>query len=421
MRKTKEEATESKSIPITKRMVWNAYKKVKTNKGSAGVDQVSIEVFEQDLSKNLYKIWNRLTSGSYFPSAVRAVSIPKKDGSKRQLGIPTVGDRIAQQVIKSYLEPRLEKEFHEHSYGYRPLKSAHQAVEAVRDNVRKYAWVIDMDLSKFFDKMSHALLMKALERHVEEKWVKMYIQRWLTAPIEDESGNKRTKQGYGTPQGGVISPLLANLFLHYALDKWIALNYAGLRFVRYADDVIIHCQNEQQAKEVLANVRERLAQCELSLNEKKTQLVYCQNYRREKRDYRVKFDFLGFSFQPRATKSQRGGLFLGYDCAISNESEKRIVEEFRTLKFHRWSNVAIEYIASKVNPKIRGWVNYYGKFRRYELSRVFRRFHFRLVKWVLNRYKSFKRSKKRAYQWLRQRKVVNPKLFYHWEVGFKAM
>lgn len=411
---------ETKSLPITKQMVWKAYKKVKVNGGSAGIDRISLEAFQQDLSKNLHKIWNRLTSGSYFPPSVRAVSIPKKDGSKRQLGIPTVGDRIAQQVIKSYLEPRLETQFHENSYGYRPLKSAHQAVEEVRKNVREYAWVVDMDISKFFDKMSHELLMKALDRHVEERWVKMYIQRWLEAPVETGEGIKQQKAGYGTPQGGVISPILANLFLHYTLDKWLEINYPELSFVRYADDVIIHCKSEEQAKEVLTKVRERLEECELTLNEKKTKIVYCQDYRRKKRDYRVKFDFLGFSFQPRTTKSQRGGLFLGYDCAISTASEKQIIEQLSSMKFHRWSNESIEYIASMVNPKIRGWINYYGKYKRHVLARVFRRFHSRLMKWVLNRYKRFKRSKRKAYVWIKNMRAVKPNLFYHWEAGFKV-
>ena len=350
---------ETKSVPISKQMVFKAYRKVKANGGSAGIDKVSIEEFEANLSDNLYKIWNRLTSGSYYPPSVRRVEIPKKDGSKRQLGIPTVGDRIAQQVVKSYIEPRLETIFHSSSYGYRPLKNAHQAVTAVKENTRKYAWVVDIDISKFFDTMSHDLLMKGLEGHIEEKWVKMYIRRWLEAPVEESSGMKVLKSGKGTPQGGVISPLLANLFLHYALDKWLEITYPELSFVRYADDVVIHCYSEEQAMEVLSKVRERLRQCDLSLNEKKTKIVYCQNYRREKKDYQVKFDFLGFSFQPRPVRSQHGGMFLGYDCAISIESEKRIVESIRRSHFQRWTNIPIERIAELFNPRLRGWINYY--------------------------------------------------------------
>jgi RNA-directed DNA polymerase len=413
---------ETKSVPITKRMVWNAYKKVRANRGSAGIDEMSLADFELDKTRQLYKIWNRLSSGSYFPPAVRAVDIPKKDGSKRKLGIPTVGDRIAQQVIKSYLEPRLEACFHSSSYGYRPLKSAHQAVEAVRINVRKYSWVVDLDISKFFDKMSHELLMKALDIHVEEPWVKLYIKRWLESPMQEKSGEIIAKEGMGTPQGGVISPLLANLFLHYVLDKWLDKTYPELSFVRYADDIIIHCYSEQEALEVLEKVKDRLDSCKLSVNDKKTKIIYCQDYRRQKKDYRVKFDFLGFSFQPRPVKSREGGgRFLGYDCAISLDSEKRIVEIIRMSQFQRWTSATIEEIAARFNPQLRGWINYYGKFKKHKLGRVIRRFHFHLMKWVLNRYKGFKTSIKKAYQWLRELRKTNPKLFYHWQAGFKEM
>lgn len=415
------EEEKTRSIPVTELMVWNAYKKVKANRWSAGIDKVSLEDFETDKLKQLYKIWNRLSSGSYFPPSVRAVDIPKKDGSKRKLGIPTVGDRVAQQVIKSYLEPRLEACFHASSYGYRPLKSAHQAVAAVRENVRHYAWVVDIDISKFFDKMSHELLMKALDIHVDEPWVKLYILRWLEAPMQEKSGEVVNKQGMGTPQGGVISPLLANLFLHYVLDKWLDKAYPRLSFARYADDIVIHCHSEEEAKEVLEKVKARLESCKLSVNEKKTKVVYCQDYRRQKKDYGVKFDFLGFSFQPRPARSKEGGVFLGYDCAISIASEKRIVETIRDSNLSKWTNATIEEIASEFNPQLRGWISYYGKFRKHNLGRIIRRFHFHLMKWVLNRYKSFKTSKKRAFEWLRRTRAEKPKLFYHWQVGFKQM
>lgn len=414
---TKEE--ETRSLPITKQMVWKAYQKVKSNRGSAGVDQVSLKEFQEDLDKNLYKIWNRLSSGSYFPPPVREVEIPKKDGRKRKLGIPTVCDRIGQQVVKNYLEPRLEKVFHDNSYGYRPLKSAHQAIEAVRKNVRNYAWVLDMDIKSFFDEVDHALLMKALDRHVEEKWVKMYVKRWLEMPVQEKTGHLRRKEGRGTPQGGVISPLLANLFLHYVLDQWLKIHYPGISFVRYADDVIIHCRTEAEAKYILEVVKSRLQACNLRLHEGKTKIVYCQDYRREKKHYRKKFDFLGFSFQPRSMKSKRdeGGMFLGYDCAVSTESKKKILAEIRATRFHRWSTATMEDLAYLLNPKLRGWVNYYGKYGRDALSRVFRVFHNRLVKWVLNRYKSLKGSIKRAYAYLKQVQKGNP-IFYHWKKGF---
>ena len=274
--------TRTGTVPITKEMVKAAYRKVKANHGAAGVDKESLEMYQEDLLNNLYVLWNRLSSGSYFPKPLRSVSIPKNNGKQRTLGIPAVSDRIAQQVIKSYLEPRLEAQFHKDSYGYRPLKSAHQAVEAVQENVRGYAWVLDMDIKSFFDEVDHGLLLKALDRHVEEKWVKMYILRWLEAPVQQPDGTLTQKQGKGTPQGGVISPLLANLFLHYVLDKWITKHYPQVAFVRYADDVIVHCQTEEEAKGLLAAIRSRLSECRLSLNEEKTKLVYCKDYRRKK-------------------------------------------------------------------------------------------------------------------------------------------
>lgn len=414
----KEEKT--KSLPITKQMVWKAYQKVKRNGGSAGVDGQSLENFQVDLSKNLYKIWNRLSSGSYFPPQVKEVSIPKGSGGTRTLGVPTVGDRIAQEVIKSYLEPRLELIFVEDSYGYRPLKSAHQAVEAVRENVRNYAWVVDMDIRSFFDEVDHDLIMKALAIHVTEPWVKLYIKRWLEAPMLLMTGEKKIRVGRGTPQGGVISPLLANLFLHYVLDKWFEKHHQSISFVRYADDVILHCDTEEEAKDLLVAVKARLHECRLRLHEEKTKIVYCQDYRREKKHYRKKFDFLGFSFKPRSMKSNRqaGGMFLVYDCAISSSSRRKITDEIKRTNFHRWSTATIEQIAETFNNKLRGWLNYYGKFKRYEMNRVFRVFHYRLMKWVLNRYKSLKGSKVKGYAWIRKLRKERPMIFYHWSVGF---
>ena len=410
----------TRSIPITQNMVKAAYKKVKSNKGSSGVDGESLIDFQKNLQKNLYKIWNRLSSGSYFPPSVKEVEIPKGNGKTRKLGIPTVGDRIAQQVLKSYLEPRLEAIFHEESYGYRPLKSAHQAVESVRMKVRRYAWVIDMDIKNFFDEVDHRLVMKALEVHVEEKWAKMYVQRWLETSIEDGSGQIHLKEGKGTPQGGVISPLLANLYLHYTLDKWIE-KYLKVPFVRYADDVIVHCESEEASKEVLSKLRERLQSCGLSLNEEKTQIVYCEGYRREKRHYRKKFDFLGFSFQPRVTKSYNGGMFIGYDCAISTSSLTRINEKFKTTRFHRDTQQTIQDIANRFNPMLRGLIHYYGKYKKWHLDKMYKRFHFRIVKWALNKYKRFKKSYKKGYEWLHKVRLDYPNLFYHWSIGVKTI
>jgi RNA-directed DNA polymerase len=416
----RDSAVPTKSIPITKQMVWEAYKKVRSNHGAAGLDRETIERYEERLSDNLYILWNRLSSGSYFPAPVLEVEIPKSDGRMRKLGIPTVNDRVAQQVIKCYLEPRLESEFLEQSYGYRPLKSAHQAVSQVRKNVRHYAWVIDMDIAGFFDHMSHDLLMKALDKHVEEKWVKMYITRWLTAPIEDRQGNRRHREGEGAPQGGIISPLLANLFLHYAFDKWLEIKYPNLCFVRYADDIIVHCNSLEESEEVLATIKERLSACKLALNEQKTKIVHCTRIDSKYRFKSVKFDFLGFSFQPRPTMGKNGKMFLGYDCSISIKSETKIVETFRRSNFHCWTGGDITRIADVFNPKIRGWINYFGKFRKYNLMRVFKRFNWRLIKWAVKRYKRFKGSMQKAGRWIRHLATSYPGLFVHWLHGFQT-
>jgi RNA-directed DNA polymerase len=408
--------TKSTTVPITQEMVKAAYRKVKANQGSAGVDNESLEMYQADLRNNLYVLWNRLSSGSYFPKPVKEVMIPKANGSKRTLGIPTVSDRIAQQVIKSYLEPRLEAEFHTNSYGYRPSKSAHQAVDAVQENVRKYAWVLDMDIKRFFDEVNHELLMKALDCHVEENWVKMYIKRWLESSSQQADGTLLLKNGNGTPQGGVISPLLSNLFLHYALDKWLTKQYPHVAFVRYADDIVIHCNTELETQEVLEAVRQRLVESKLRLNEEKTKIVYCQDYRRKKKDYKKKFDFLGFTFKPQSTSSQRGGMFLGYGCSISQSSQTRIVTGWKQQNFHRQSTLTLQEIATRINPQMRGIIRYYGKYKMWELQRLVRHFHYRLAKWVLNKYKSLNGSLKKAHQWIEEIRVSYPTTFYHWTI-----
>lgn len=411
--------TESKTVPITKDMVRKAYQKVKSNQGSAGIDKESLEQYQTNVSKNLYKLWNRLSSGSYFPQPVREVEIPKTNGGKRKLGIPTVSDRIAQEVIRSYLEPRLESQFHEHSYGYRPLKSAHQAVLQVQKNVRKYAWVIDMDIKSFFDEVDHELLMKALDKHVEEKWVKMYIKRWLECPSQATDGTLTHKQGKGTPQGGVISPLLANLYLHYVLDKWLKLKYPQLAFVRYADDVVLHCSSEEEARHLLDQIRVRLLECKLRLSETKTQLVYCKDYRRqERKDYGNKFCFLGFDFKPKVYKSKRAGedIFLGYGCEMSQNAKSKVIKGWRKLDWHKQSTLSIQEIANRINPQMRGLIGYFGKINSIGLHKLVRALHLRLAKWILNKYKRFKGSYGRAFNWLRAIKQSYPDMFYHWLV-----
>jgi group II intron reverse transcriptase/maturase len=409
--------TTSKPVPVTKEMLKKAYRKVKSNQGSAGVDKESLEMFQADLLNNLYVLWNRMSSGSYFPEPVRSVSIPKANGKKRVLGIPTVSDRIAQQVVKDYLEPRLEAQFLASSYGYRPLKSAHDALTAVQENVRTYAWVIDMDIKSFFDEVDHELLMKAVERHVPEQWVKMYIRRWLESPAQASDGTQTQKKGQGTPQGGVISPLLANLFLHYVLDKWLKKQYPGVAFVRYADDVVVHCHTEGEAKQILAGIKSRLAECKLRLSEEKTKIVYSKDYRRkQKNDYEKKFDFLGFTFKPKTLASKKGGLFLAYDCAISQKAQTRIIAGWKQLSWHRKSQLTIQGIANQVNQQIRGIIRYYGKFKLWTLERLMLRFEALLVKWVLNKYKKFHGSNSKAQEWIKRLKRDYPTMFYYWTV-----
>ena len=410
---------ETKSIPVSKEQVWLAYKKVKANQGSAGVDQISMEEFDAQRSKHLYKLWNRLASGSYFPPPVKEVEIPKKDGKVRKLGIPTIADRVAQMVVKEYLEARFEKIFSPNSYGYRPDRNAHQALEKVRQNCRKTDWVIDLDIKGFFDNIDHERLMLAVQKHVPEKWCLLYIQRWLTMPVQTKSGELIQKQGKGTPQGGVISPLLANLFLHYAMDKWLEQNHQKVEYVRYADDAILHCRTKTEAEQTLAALDERMKACGLELHPEKTKQVYCRDYRRQDTYETVKFDFLGYSFQPRSTKSkQTGKLFLGFDCAISISSKKRIADKLEDLKIDRLNFKSIVGVALYLEPFIRGWINYYGKYRITELKPVFLLLRQRLVWWARKRYKRYKTNMVKAYRWLDRVQKQFPNLFYQWRYGF---
>ncbi len=287
----------AKPFSIAKREVWEAYKRVKANKGAAGIDEQSIEAFEEDLSNNLYKLWNRMSSGSYFPPPVRRVDIPKPDGRTRSLGIPTVTDRIAQMVVKQCLEPTMEPYFHPDSYGYRPGKLAIEAVGQARRRCWRYNWVIDLEIKSFFDSIDHELLMCAVCKHTSCKWVKLYIERWLKAPTQLADGTLIEREK-GTPQGSVISPLLSNLFLHYAFDKWMGRELAGVPFERYADDVICHCVSEKQAKFALRAIRQRLSECRLELHPEKTKIVYCKDNRRRGTTLKRNLIFWGLPSDP---------------------------------------------------------------------------------------------------------------------------
>ncbi len=410
---------ETKSIPITKKMVWEAFKRVKSNKGSAGIDGINLEEFEADLSNNLYKVWNRLSSGSYFPPPVKEVAIPKGRGKVRKLGIPTVGDRVAQMVVKNYLEPQLDPVFHNSSYGYRPNKRAHEAIGVARKNCWKIDWAIDLDIKGFFDQIDHDLLLKALNKHTEEKWVKMYVKRWLTVSVETQKGEQleRTK---GTPQGGVISPLLANLFLHYCFDKWMEIHFPTLKFERYADDIIIHCFTEKQSEYILKRVRTRLHQCHLQLHPGKTKIAYCRDGKRRKpTDKTDRFTFLGFEFKSRSSKDREGTIFYSFEPAISTKATRSIIKELRELRIQMWVAKSIEEVAGWLNAKIRGWMNYYGKFRKSELHQIFTKLNFRLVSWMRKKHKKLKKSWKKSRVALKHLLDEKPTLFVHWQHGFR--
>ena len=403
-----------KTVPIEYYDVAKAYQKVRKGGKAVGIDQQSWADFDKEPERNLYVIWNRLASGSYHPQPVREVEIPKKDGSKRKLGIPTLRDRIAQQVVKDYMEKRIDKLFHENSYGYRPLKSAHQAIEQVRQNTFGFDWVLDMDISKFFDEVDHDLTLKAVSHVMEEKWVLMYVERWLKMPIQKQDGTVEPKQGKGTPQGGVISPLLANLYLHFAMDKWLSKHYPTVRFVRYADDVVIHCSTHQQAEQVKEALINRLAEVKLRVNESKTHIAYCKDYRRKGSHDKVKFEFLGFSYQPRARKSKRdGNNFMAFTAEISQTNKKRIIQTIRELGAWRDTRVEIQSIADQLNAKLRGWINYYGLYSKRSLRWTLLKVEERLIKWLKKKHKA---GTRKAIAKLKVIRRENPELFYHWQI-----
>jgi len=379
----------TKSFNISKGLIYEAYKRVKANKGSGGVDGQSLEDFEQRLSQNLYKLWNRLSSGSYFPQAVKRVDIPKADGGMRPLGIPTVADRIAQMAVKMQIEPELESHFHPDSYGYRPGKSAHQALEIVRKRCWKRAWVLDMDIKGFFDAIDHQLLQRAIDKHVKLSWQRLYIKRWLEAPVQHADGHleERTQ---GTPQGGVISPLLANLFLHYVFDVWVGKHWKGIEFARYADDIICHCRSEQEAIELQALLTKRFNDCGLQLHPVKTKIVLCKDWKRKVDFDQVSFDFLGFTFRPRLIKASNGKRLVYFLPAISQAAAKRIREQINQWSWLKWSQNTIMDIIWFSRNKIRGWMEYYGKFGRGAIINVLFHFDLRLTRWAMRKFKSVK-------------------------------
>ncbi|MCP4385409.1 MAG: group II intron reverse transcriptase/maturase [Hyphomicrobiales bacterium] len=403
----------AKPFEIPKREVWEAYKRVKANQGAAGVDGQSIADFEAGLSNNLYKLWNRLSSGSYFPPPVRRVDIPKGDGRTRPLGIPTVADRIAQTVVKRYLEPLLEPRFHEDSYGYRPGKSALDAVGVARQRCWRRDWVLDLDIKAFFDSIETNLLMRAVRKHTDCPWVLLYIERWLTAPVQMADGSLIARQR-GTPQGGVVSPLLANLFLHYAFDLWMRRNHRDILFERYADDAICHCRSEAQAKTLRASLERRFAECGLTLHPEKTKIVYCKDEER-RGDYPTqKFDFLGYTFRPRLARRRGGKIGVSFSPAASDKALKAIRQTVRGWSLHNRSDKSLDDLARMFNSHIRGWINYYGRYYKSALYPTLRHIDRTLARWAHRKFKSLRRHRRRSRHWLERIARRQPRLFAHW-------
>ena len=410
-----------KTQPITRLQVMEAFKRVKANGGSAGVDKITIAQVENNKRKYLYPLWNRMASGSYFPKPVRQTLIPKAGGKKRALGIPTVTDRVGQQVIATELGYIVDKQFSRNSFGYRPNKSAHDAVEQCRLNCLKYSWVIDLDIKGFFDNIDHKLLMKALNHYTAKKHILLYCERWLNSPIQLPDGTLKHPEGKGTPQGGVISPVLANIFMDIVFDKWIEKNYPDIEFERYADDIVVHCRHIKQALRLLEAIKKRFRDCKLELNREKSKIVYCRRNQKKQPPFKVyyqKFDFLGFTFKPRMIK-ERGKIKLGFTPAISQRNIARISEELFKMKIHRWVHFPLSRIAELLKSKIRGWLNYYSKFRKSELRRLFRVVNRRLAKWVRNKYRKFRRRHwYYAYKYLIGIAKNYPTMFEHWKYGF---
>ncbi len=409
----------ARSWSIPKLYVWDAYKRVKANRGAAGVDDQTIEEFERDLANNLYKLWNRMSSGSYFPPPVKRVNIEKRGGGVRPLGIPTVSDRIAQAVVKGYLEPELEKHFHPDSYGYRPGKSALDAVGVARERCWRYAWVLDLDIKSYFDTISHELLLRAVRKHTDCPWVLLYVERWLKAPVQLEDGTLEPRER-GTPQGSVISPLLSNLFLHYTFDRWMARNHPDIPFERFADDALCHCVNEAQAKILKEVLEKRFAECGLQLHPEKTKIVYCKDDDRRGNSKNESFDFPGYSFRARRSKNRFGKFFVNFSPGVSNAATKAIREEIRRWQLRCRIDKWIDDLARMFNPVIRGWITYYGRYYKSALYPTFRYLDQCLANWAMAKYKRLRRHRQRAGHWVSKTASRDPRLFAHWPLLRRA-
>jgi len=406
---------EGKSFEISRHQVLEAYKRVKANKGAGGIDGVGFAEFEKDLKNNLYKIWNRMSSGSYFPAAVKGVEIPKKNGKKRLLGIPTIADRIAQMVVLMNFEPLVEPIFCEDSYGYRPNRSAIDAVGVTRERCWKMAWLIEYDIVGMFDNIDHELLMKAVRKHTDSKWIILYIERALVAPIVMPDGEVRERTS-GVPQGGVLSPVLANLFMHYAFDLWMGRENPQNPWARYADDGVIHCRSKEEAEQVLDKLRIRLKECKLEVHPIKTRIVFCRSDNHKGRHEHESFDFLGYTFRRRRVKSRDGIYFNSFTPAVSKSAGQQFRDKIRNIRMEN-KMVPLEMLAALMNPVIRGWANYFSKYSASEAGRIINFVNLTLVRWIRFKYKSVKRSRKKAFICLVRIAMARPDLFYHWKMG----
>ena len=413
-----ESKSQGKPFDIPKSMVWEAYQRVKANKGAAGVDGQSVEQFEQDLKNNLYRLWNRMSSGSYFPPPVKAVEIPKASGGVRILGIPTVADRIAQTVVAMYLERLVEPSFHPDSYGYRPRRSALDAVAKCRERCWRNDWVIDLDVRAFFDSVDHSRMLKAVARHTDARWVLLYVARWLKAPMRQADGTLAARDR-GTPQGSAVSPVLANLYLHYAFDMWLAREYPGVAFERYCDDAVIHCTSREQAVMVRDALAGRLAEVGLELHPDKTRVVYCKDADRRGDHEVTSFTFLGYTFRPRLAKNRWGKHFVSFLPAVSKDAVKAMSREIRSWHIARRSDKSLTDLAQMFNSIVQGWINYYGRFYKSMLYPLLRRINEHLVRWACRKYKRLRRRERRAKELLARAAQRYPGLFAHWRFGLK--
>jgi len=412
-----EPVNKAKQFVISQAIVQEAFERVKANKGSAGVDNQTIEEFEQGLEKNLYKIWNRMSSGTYFPPPVKSVEIPKK-GGVRKLGVPTVADRVAQMVVKLYLEPIVEPKFHKDSYGYRPNKSALDAVATARERCLERAWVIDLDLQSFFDTLDHTLVLEQLKKHTNCPWIILYVERWLKAPVQLMDGTVVERE-CGSPQGSVVSPLLSNIVLHHVFDKWLAHSYPNVPFTRYADDALVHCETRKQAEYIRDVISRRFGQHLLKVHPQKTKIVYCKDSKRIGSHEHEQFEFLGYAFRPRLAKARDGRYLVGFLPAMSTAAGKKIRATICGWQLNQRSDKSIAQLAKDINPQVQGWINYFGKFYRTSMRPTLERLDAYLVRWAMRKYKRFHNRPNRARRWLSTVALEQPNLFAHWKIGVK--